>query len=313
MIRFIGLAATFILASTIALVAPVHAQGINIESGTIQGGTLETRSDPIRIGDEVSVNGDIGSRNGSITIGDQVTARGVTTRNGSISIGQGGQFEAISTRNGSIRIGSGNQTAGIDSRNGQISIGPDSRTGDLISRNGTINIGSGVEVDGNARTRNGAIRVQDNARVSGSVITRNGRITLASGSQVSGTVGTRNGNIDLDHAAVVEGLESRTGDLVLDNASRVNGDVVIEVDEESASGGRFLWFGRSSDFPDAGNIRILGGSEVGGDIVVILPEDYDGKAPVVEIEAGSVVHGSLRLDRRVELVNEGTTGVRTEP
>ena len=312
MIKSFGPGAALILACSIAAVGPVQAQGINIESGTIQGGALETRNDPIRIGDEVVINGRVGSRNGSITIGNQVSAEQVTTRNGSISIGQGGQFGDISTRNGSVRIGPGNQFGEVDSRNGQVNIGSESVSKSLSNRNGSITIGQGSTVNGNADTRNGALKLESGVRVTGDTTTRNGRISLAPGVEVSGKAVTRNGNIELDNAVVVEGLESMTGDLILNNASRVDGDLVIEMDENAASGGRFLWFSRRSEYPDAGNIRILGNSEVGGNVVVILPADYDGEPPVVEIEAGSTVHGDIRVDERVELITNGTVGGRIE-
>ncbi len=304
------------IACALALLAisngPAMAQGIQIESGSVEGGALETRNEPIRIGDEVSIKGPIGSRNGSITIGSQVIAESITNRNGSISVGQGGQFGDISTRNGSVHLGDANRTGKVESRNGQIRLGDENISGTLTSRNGSIVVGRGSQVDGNVDTRNGSVTLNDQVAVSGGISTRNGAIQLSPGSEVADMVSTRNGRIKLDNAVVAGDLRTRAGDLVLDNASRVGGDLVMDLGDLPESGGRFLWFSRSVNHPDAGRIHILGGSEVTGDVIVKLPETFEGKPPVVEIAADSTVHGNIEIDERVELVADGRVGGRIQ-
>jgi hypothetical protein len=298
--------AALLVAAALAIPLQAVASAIHIESGSIKDGSLETRNNPIRIGDDVSVDGNIGSRNGSITLGERVSAGNVTTRNGSIGIGSGCQVERVSTRNGSIRIGSDCQAGGLDSRNGQISVASGSRIERVVSRNGAIVLGDQVTVDGTARTRNGGVQVGANTEVGGNVVTRNGRIALAPGSQVSGKVATRNGNIHLDGALIGQDLETMSGEVMLRNVSQVDGDLVIDLEEATASQRGFLWFGRSANFPDVGSVHILEGSQLGGDLVIQLPADYDGKLPEVHIDAASSVLGNVRVDHRVKLSIDGT-------
>jgi cytoskeletal protein CcmA (bactofilin family) len=179
-------------------------------------------------------------------------------------------------------------------------LGADTRVASLESRNGAIRVGASSRIEGNASTRNGKIELDQNVRVSGSLEARNGAIDLASGVSVDGDVKTRNGQIELNQALVKRSVSSRTGDLLLRNGSRVDGDLIIEITEQS---GERSWFGfGGTRYPDAGNIELLGDSEVGGDIIVRLPEDYDGELPTVTIDASSRVTGELAIDERVRVV-----------
>lgn len=286
---------SMILAIGVAVPEPADASdNVRIEAGSEHEGDVETRNGRIEIGDEATVDGDAKNRNGSIVIGDAVTAGDVSTRNGSIRLGQGGRFDAVSTRNGRIEIG------------------PDNEVGAIGSRNGSVSIGAGTRIDGDVRTRNGSIDAEGNTRVEGSASSRNGSVRFAAGSEISGDVTTRNGNIDLSGTSVGQGAGTIFGNVVLRDGSRINGDLIVEIEEDHAGRSGWLWFGGGKTWSEAGDIRILEGSEVGGDIRFVLPAEYDNRTPVVEIDADSSVSGNLHIDSRIELIAEGTIGGRIE-
>lgn len=146
--------------------------------------------------------------------------------------------------------------------------------------------------------------------VHGDAKTRNGSIRMAPASTVDGNVSTRNGSADLDSAHIARNLRGWAGDLSLRNASRVDGNVIIKIRENSGGSG---WFSRwRSQYTEAGDINILEGSEVGGDVIVSLPIDYDEKMPVIRIDASSRVHGNVKVDERLELHIEGQVGGQIE-
>lgn len=281
----------------IGLAAPGYvdaSDNIRIEAGSEHDGDVETRNGRIEIGDEATVDGDARNRNGSIVIGDSVTAGDVSTRNGSIRLGQGGRFDAVSTRNGRIEIG------------------PDNEVGAIGSRNGSVSIGAGTRIDGDVRTRNDSIDAEQDIRVEGSASSRNGSVRFAAGSEISGDVTTRNGHINLTGTTVVQDIGTVFGDVILRDGSRVDGDVIVEIEDDHAGRSGWLWFGGGKTWSEAGDIRILAGSEVGGDIRLVLPAEYDNKIPMVEIDADSSVSGNLHIDSRIELIAEGTVGGRIE-
>lgn len=280
----------------LATSGPAQASdSISIPAGTQHNGSLETRNSPISIGNESAVDGNVQSRNGSIVIGDSVTARNISTRNGSIGLGQGGQFGGIETRNGAIEVGA------------------ETRVDRIETRNGSIAIGNGAEVAGDVRSRNGGIRGSENTRIAGDVGNRNGTVQFATGSEIVGSITTRNGNIDLTRTSVGRDLKSLGGDVIVRAGSRIGGNVVIEIDEDAA-GRRGGWFGFGGQitYPEAGDIRILDGSEINGDVILLLPAEYDGELPTVEIDSTSSVLGNLRVDHRVALIVDGTVRGETE-
>lgn len=286
---------SLMLAIGLVVPEPVDASdNVRIEAGSEHEGDVETRNGRIEIGDEAAVDGHVKNRNGSINIADSVSAGDVSTRNGSIRLGQGGRFGEVSTRNGRIEIG------------------PDNEVGEIRSRNGSVAIGEGTRVDGEVRTRNGSIDAGQDIRVDGSASSRNGTVRFDAGSEISGEVTTRNGNIDLTGTSVGQGAGTIFGNIVLRDGSRINDDVIVEIEEEHAGRSGWLWFGGGNTWSEAGDIRILEGSEVGGDIRLVLPAEYDNRIPVVEIDADSSVSGSLYIDSRVELIVEGTVGGRIE-
>lgn len=277
-----------VLFLTSASLAAASNENIRIPAGAEHQGNLETRNGSISIGDGAVIEGALYSRNGRIETGGSVTAGDVHTRNGAVELGPDGRYGRVESRNGRIHLGDGSSAGEIDTRNGGIRVGASGRTEGLSSRNGSIDIGQDVEVDGRVETRNGGV-------------------SLATGSRVSGRITTRNGGVHLDGATVEQGVEALAGDIILTGGSRSGDDLVIEISEDKAGrSSGFLGFGGSKSWPEAGDIRILEGSVVEGDVILRLPEDYDEELPVVEISADSSVSGDLRIDRRVELIVAGT-------
>jgi len=287
----------FLSAAFLLSAAAFASEPIRIEAGATHSGVLETRNSGIRIGDEARIDGRVVSRNGSIEVGRSVVSGDVSARNGAIRMGADGQFGDVVNRNGTIELGERSQAGRVESRNGSLVIGASSRTGELETRNGSITIGEGSEVGG-VETRNGSIRGQSGVIVQGNIDSRNGGVRLGADSIVSGGITSRNGNIELDQTIVGRNLQGRGGDIAV-RGSRIDGDVTIEVAEHDRSG--WLWFRSHHSWSDAGSIRILDGSEIGGDVVLLLPDDYDGKMPTVEVDASSSVSGSLRVDGRANL------------
>ena len=258
------------------------AVAADIAPGTVHEGDLESRNNAISIGDDARVEGNISARNGSVRIGDRVSAGDIETRNGGVRTGIGGEFGRVESRNGSIVLGA------------------DSRAAELESRNGALRIGASSRIGGSTSTRNGKIELDPNVQVAGSLEARNGSISLANGVSVQGEAKTRNGQIQMDQAMVKQNVSSQSGDLLIHNGSRVDGDVIIDISEQS---GERRWFGFGGNrYPDAGNIEILGGSVVGGNIIVRLPEDYDRDIPTVTIDSESQVNGEIMVDERVEVI-----------
>lgn len=292
------LAATFLLTVSVALAT----ERIRIEPGASHNGALETRNSDISIGDEATINGPVVTRNGSIEAGQFVTSGSISSRNGGIRLGPDGRFESISTRNGAIRLGERSRAGRLESRNGSLMIGAGSQTSALETRNGAITIGDRSEVESGIRTRNGLVRGQSGVAVDGDINSRNGHVRFGSGSTLSGDITTRNGNIELDQTSVGRNVRSRAGDIIL-RGSRVDGDVRVELEQQEGSS--WFWFRSNHSYSNAGNISILDGSEVTGDVVLLLPEDYDGDVPKVEIDARSSVSGKLRIDRRASLEVRG--------
>lgn len=294
---------TNIARATIALLvlavsAACANEPVRIEAGGHREGPVETRNGAVFVGNEATVDGDVKSRNGAISLGSGVTAGRLDTRNGAITAKEGGRFGDVSTRNGSIDLGANSRAGVVSSRNGRIDVGPDSEVHGLEARNGSIEGGTSV------RVREGAT-------------SRNGSVFFDRGSRIGGNVSTRNGGIHLRGVEAGSSLQSRAGDIRLDGGTEVAGDVRIEVGPDDANVSGFLWFFSTKSFPDAGDIHVLEGSTVRGDLVVRLPDDYDAEPPTVTVDADSRVEGTVRVDARAELaIAEGAAvgGIeRTRP
>lgn len=286
------------------------AETVEIEAGSRHEGTVETGNTPIRIHDGATVDGDVESRNGAVTLGTNVTAGEIRTRNGLISTGGGGHFGDLFTRNGTITLGPDSRAGEVGTRNGNITVGADSRVEGIESRNGSVALRDRVQASGGVGTRNGAIRGGEAVQVGQGVASRNGAVAFARGSRIEGDIETRNGSIQLQGAEAGGSLRSRSGNIELGTGTEITGDVRIEIDEDTGIRiGGFLWFGGSTEYPDAGDISVREGSIVHGDLVVLLPADYDAEFPTVTIDGDSRVLGTVRVDARANL--EITDGAGT--
>jgi hypothetical protein len=155
-------------------------------------------------------------------------------------------------------------------------------------------VGSGSVIKG-VETRNGAVEIATQARVNGQVETRNGQIKITDASVSQGVI-TRNGRVQLEGVLVTGDVQSRNGKIEIDGASRIDGDVVIDLSDLQVSG-------RSFGVQTELEIVIGGDTEVIGSVVLRLPkEDRSHHTGTVRIGHGVSVLGEVVV----------TTGVITD-
>jgi len=193
--------------------------------------------------------------------------------NKSIKIGAGESSSGASSVNGSVTVGAGAVVTGdVGTVNGTIRIADNAQVEDASTVNGALRLGSSVSA-GSLETVNGSIRAADNCQLDGSVEAVNGSITLGNGTRVSGGVANVNGSIELSGVEVGGNLETVNGDVELLEGSTLRGDLVIE----KPSG----WGWNNSK----------------------------KRKPRVIIGPGSVVVGTIELEREVELYISETAQV----
>jgi DUF4097 and DUF4098 domain-containing protein YvlB len=188
-------------------------------------GASVNKSVKIAAGEE---SGGASSVNGSITVGaDAVVTGGVRTVNGSIRVDDGAKIEGAKTVNGGIRLGD------------------DVESASLGTVNGTISVGSRAKVSGEIDAVNGRISLASGAVVEDSVENVNGRIEMVA-AEVGGDVSTVSGDVELEEASVVRGdlivekpnnwgwgkSKSRKPRIVIGPGSRVEGTIVLEREVE---------------------------------------------------------------------------------
>ncbi len=185
--------------------------------------------------------------------------------NKSIKIAPGESSDGASSVNGSVTVGSGAVVTGdVGTVNGTIRIADNAQVEDASTVNGALRLGSGVSA-GSLETVNGSIRAADNCQLDGSVEAVNGSINLGNGTRVSDGVANVNGTIELQGVDVGGNVETVNGDVELLQGSTLRGDLVIE----KPSG----WGWNNSK----------------------------KRKPRVIIGPGSVVLGTIELEREVEL------------
>ncbi len=195
------------------------------------------------------------------------------------------------TVNKSVKIGAGEESSGATSVNGSISVGENAVvTGPVKTVNGTIRVDAEAKIEkastvnGGVRisdrvtceslsTVNGSIKVGSNATVDGEIEAVNGRITVRSGSEVADGVSNVNGQIELTAAQVGGDVSTVSGDITLEDAAVVKGDLVVE------KPGSWGW-GKSKT-----------------------------RKPRIVIGPGSRVEGTIRLERKVALFISDTAEV----
>jgi hypothetical protein len=193
--------------------------------------------------------------------------------------------------NKSIKIDAGSESDGATSVNGSITVGDGATvTGDLNTVNGKVRVGDDARIE-DASTVNGGLTVGENVTAD-SLETVNGSIKVGEGSQISGDIGAVNGGITLE-----------TGTVAADNVGNVNGSIELEGSEV---GGNVETV--------SGNIHLSDGARVRGNIIVEEPGGWgwnngDKKMPEIIIGPGSVVEGSIVLEREVKLYISETAEV----
>lgn len=184
--------------------------------------------------------------------------------NKSIKIGDNEEAGGASTVNGSISVGSGATISGsLETVNGTIRVDENTKIGNAGTVNGSIRFASGVSADG-VESVNGSIRLAENVTVGGEVSVVNGKITLATGTTVAEDVSNVNGEITLTGAEVGGNLSTVSGDVWLNEASTLLGNLIVE------KPGGWGW-------------------------------NRDRRKPKIVIGPGSRVVGNIELEREVEL------------
>jgi predicted acyltransferase (DUF342 family) len=183
--------------------------------------------------------------------------------NRSITIGDGMETDGHSTVNGSISVGADCTIDGsLDTVNGTIRVDENTSVKDVETVNGSIRLASGVSTK-DVGSVNGSIRLAERVTVAGEVTVVNGKISLGKGTKVAHEVSNINGEITLEGADVAHDLSTVNGDITLSDGAIVRGDIIVE-----KPGG---W------------------------------NNSKNREPIIIIGPGSSVHGTIVLERKVEL------------
>ncbi|MCP1726774.1 DUF4097 and DUF4098 domain-containing protein YvlB [Natronospira proteinivora] len=183
--------------------------------------------------------------------------------------------------------------------NQSVDIDPGSeRHQDFRTVNGTITVGEAARVEGVLETVNGGIRVGPEAEI-GRAETVNGSIRVEDGATTAHLT-TVNGNIRIASNVVIDGnLKTVNGAIGLGQGSRLNGDL------SNFNGGITIEGGHVAGNVSTrtGDIRIIDGARIEGDVHVQARSRGDVQRDVrVVIGREAVVEGTLRMDRRVQLL-----------
>jgi DUF4097 and DUF4098 domain-containing protein YvlB len=103
----------------------------------------------------------------------------------------------------------------------------------------------------------------------------NGDVEVAADSRIQGEITTINGDIELQKTWIKQDLETRHGNIMLDQGTELKGDIIIRGD--SGKHNRLL------------TIQILNGSKVQGNIRIIDPN----RRVEVQVSADSEIRGEV--------------------
>jgi DUF4097 and DUF4098 domain-containing protein YvlB len=185
--------------------------------------------------------------------------------NKSIKINAGSESDGATTVNGSISVGEGAVVSGtLRTVNGKIQVKNDATIEDAETVNGSLIIGDSVSA-GDLTTVNGSVSLGEDTSISGGAEAVNGRIILEQGSKVQRDVSNVNGDMEFSGSEVSGNVTTVNGDIDLSDGAVVKGDVIVEKPNS------WGWGNNSS------------------------------KMPKVVVGPGSVVNGTIRLEREVEL------------
>ena len=199
------------------------------------------------------------------------TAQGFSL-NKSISIGDGVETDGQSSVNGSISIGEGTIVNGsVETVNGTIRVDENARLEDAETVNGSIRLASGVSAE-DVGSVNGSIRLGMNVVIDGEVSVVNGKISADRGTTIADDVSNVNGEIILAGTEVGGDLVTVNGDVTLEDASTLRGNLIME------KPGGWGW-------------------------------NRNKRKPMVIIGPGSKVIGRIELEREVELYISETAEV----
>jgi len=283
---------------------------------------------PIIVSQGESFEGNIDSRNDPVVINDRATVDGdIESRNAPVTIGDNSRVGDVGSRNGQIMVGQEVQAGDLSARNGSIELGSRSIAGSIETRNGSIRVANSAST-GAIESRNGAISIATEVVVDGSLESRNGDVDIDSGTKVAGNVETRNASVSMASGTSIAGnTETRNGNISLDSSEVLQNIKTrygsIRILGRSEVGGDVTieiknhsenssWMNWGSDFSDAGEILIESGSVVAGNIIVILDEDFDAEPPKVTIQNGARVLGSVQVDSRTDLTVAGEVNGQIE-
>jgi predicted acyltransferase (DUF342 family) len=174
-----------------------------------------------------------------------------------------GDGDSIASVMGSITVNAGEHRGDLTTVNGSIRIGESAVVGEAKTVNGSVTLEAHATA-AEVRTVNGSVHLNDGAQVSGRVHTVNGSLSLARGANVTGSLANVNGGIHVDAAHVGGDVETVNGGIEIGPDAHVDGGVIIRKNQ--------------SDHGDERNTP-----------------------PRVVVGPGSVVKGTLRFERPVEL------------
>lgn len=156
----------------LALCGPAEGFSLNKDVDIAPGSESGGRS---------TVNGDINVGSGAVVNGD------LETVNGSIRIDENARVGDAETVNGRIRIAAGVTAGSVESVNGAISVERESTLEDIEVVNGRIELEPGVRVADDVTNVNGELRIAG-AEIGGNLETVNGDVDLAEGAHVAGNL-----------------------------------------------------------------------------------------------------------------------------
>ena len=167
----------------------------------------------------------------------------------------------ISTVMGSINVSAGEHRGDLSSVNGSIHVGENAVVGHAHTVNGSATLEAHATA-AEVKTVNGSVRLNEGAEVNGRVQTVNGALSLAKGAAVTGALENVNGSIRVNAAHVGGDLQTVTGGIEIGPDAHVDGGVIVRKSEGT---------------------------------------EYRDRPPRVVVGPGSVVKGTLRFERTVEL------------
>lgn len=180
-------------------------------------------------------------------------------------IARAGDGDSISTVMGSISVNAGEHRGDLTTVNGSIRIGESAVVGQAHTVNGSVTLEPRATAT-DVKTVNGSVHLNEGAQVSGRVHTVNGSLSLARDASVSRALANVNGAIRVDAAHVGGDVETVNGGIEIGPDAHVDGGVIVRK--------------AHSDHQDDSGSRSM---------------------PRVVIGPGSVVKGTLRFERPVEL------------